>query len=154
MAWQSSGQGEKGNKLAPKQIDKYMQCPCDSKIPYARCCRPCHTGTLAPSAQALMRSRYCAYALGLTDYIMATTHKENSTYNQDFKAWRADLDAFSSQTTFDGLKVLSAEEGENTAIVSFTAYLRQAGVDATFSEKSTFAKEGGAWLYKSGENIS
>jgi SEC-C motif-containing protein len=101
-----------------------------------------------------MRSRYCAYALGLSDYIMVTTHKQNSAYQADSKAWRADLDAFSDQTSFDGLKILAAEEGEDQATVSFTAYLRQAGAEATFSEKSTFVKEGGAWLYKSGENVS
>ncbi len=101
-----------------------------------------------------MRSRYCAYALGLSDYIIATTHKQNSSFREDFTAWRADLDTFSSQTSFDGLKILAVEEGEDTATVSFTAYLRQGGADASFSEKSAFVKEGGAWFYKSGEAIA
>ena len=30
---------------------------------------------LAPDAQSLMRSRYCAYVLGLPDYLLATWHE-------------------------------------------------------------------------------
>ncbi len=100
-----------------------------------------------------MRSRYCAYALGDCDYIMLTTHSQNTAYNADFKAWRADLQTFTSSTSFDGLKVIEAEEGDVTATVSFTAYLRQGDGDATFSEKSTFTKEEGKWLYRGGEMI-
>jgi SEC-C motif-containing protein len=98
-----------------------------------------------------MRSRYSAYAIGLVDYIIESTHRDNVAYCQDLQAWRRDLEQFCGQTCFDGLKILQVEEGEEMSTVSFTAYLRQGGADASFSEKSSFAREGGRWLYRAGE---
>jgi SEC-C motif-containing protein len=48
-------------------------CPCGSSN-YAQCCKPYHDGAAAPTAEALMRSRYSAYVLGLMDYVYATWH--------------------------------------------------------------------------------
>jgi SEC-C motif-containing protein len=45
-------------------------CPCGAAAGYAACCGRWHAGAsqgLAPDAQALMRSRYSAYVLGLGD---------------------------------------------------------------------------------------
>jgi SEC-C motif-containing protein len=98
-----------------------------------------------------MRSRYCAYALGLVDYIMTTTHSQNAAYTADRTAWGKDLALFCKHTNFDGLKILQVEEGVEEGTVSFTAYLRQGESDATFSEKSSFSKEGHRWLYRCGE---
>ena len=52
-------------------------CPCGTALPYADCCGRFHSGAqhlLAPSAEALMRSRYSAYTLQLDDYLLATWH--------------------------------------------------------------------------------
>ena len=35
-------------------------------------------GTAAPTPEALMRSRYSAYVMGLIDYLMATWHPSTS----------------------------------------------------------------------------
>jgi SEC-C motif domain protein len=136
-----------------KPIDKYGPCPCDSKKPYTKCCRPFHQGQLPAAAVNLMRSRYSAYALGLADYIIDTTHKENIGYNEDLKAWKQDLEIYCRATKFDGLKIVDAQgdEAATTATVSFIAYLRQGEADASFSEKSNFTKVDGRWLYRSGE---
>jgi SEC-C motif domain protein len=134
-----------------KEIDKYSPCPCDSKKPYHKCCRPFHQGAAPPTALGLMRSRYCAYALGLVEYIMATTHSQNVAYTADRTGWGKDLERFCQHTDFDGLKILQVEEGAEEATVSFTAYLRQGESDASFSEKSSFSKEGDRWLYRCGE---
>ncbi len=48
-------------------------CPCGSGNLLDACCGHYHAGTPAPDAQALMRSRYSAYVLGLVDYLVATT---------------------------------------------------------------------------------
>lgn len=48
-------------------------CPCCSGMPYEQCCQPWHAGAPAPSPEQLMRSRYCAYVMGLIDYLVATT---------------------------------------------------------------------------------
>jgi len=142
------------DKIKPSRMqnqNRYSPCPCDSKSPYDKCCRPYHQGLPAPTALALMRSRYCAYALGLVDYIIKTTHGQNPAAQGDHSAWRNDLLRFCEQTDFDGLKILQFEEGKSQSSVAFTAYLRQAGGDSRFSEKSLFRKEGGQWLYLSGE---
>ena len=52
-------------------------CPCGNALPYADCCGRYHAGPShlqAPTAQALMRSRYSAFVLGLNDYLLATWH--------------------------------------------------------------------------------
>ena len=48
-------------------------CPCGSGDPLDDCCGRYHQGHPAPTAEALMRSRYSAYALGLVDYLRDTT---------------------------------------------------------------------------------
>ena len=60
-------------------------CPCGHAVSakslavrrYADCCGRWHGGPghlQAPDAEALMRSRYSAYVLGLADYLQATWH--------------------------------------------------------------------------------
>ena len=45
-------------------------CPCGGGVSYTHCCEPFHTGqALPPTAEALMRSRYSAFVLGLADYL-------------------------------------------------------------------------------------
>jgi SEC-C motif domain protein len=53
-------------------------CPCGGPAPYAMCCGRWHEGALhlsAPTAEALMRSRYCAHVFGLTQYLQDTWHR-------------------------------------------------------------------------------
>ena len=132
-------------------MDKFAKCPCDSKMLYHKCCKQYHDGALPDKAEALMRSRYCAYALGLIDYVMDTTHPEHPQFDTDRVRWKADLQAFAKHTRFDRLKVLDCKDGEKIATVKFTAFLRQGDNDASFTEDSTFEKIDGKWLYKSGE---
>ena len=66
----------------PKALPRNYPCPCRSEesgdFPYARCCQPWHDGLAAgvhaPTPEALMRSRYSAYVIGLIDYLLATWH--------------------------------------------------------------------------------
>ncbi len=97
-----------------------------------------------------MRSRYSAYALNLPDYLIATTHPQNSNYNKNTEAWRESLTQFSLNTTFHRLEILDFKEKKSHATVKFTAYLSQQGRDATFTEESAFETIEGRWLYKSG----
>lgn len=98
-----------------------------------------------------MRSRFSAYALGDLDYIIKTTHPENPGRKANLAAWRKDLLSFSKGTSFDGLKIIDFVDGQERATVTFTARLRQGAKDASFTEKSSFEKVDGRWLYKSGE---
>ena len=49
-------------------------CPCGSPLALDECCGRYHQGAAAPDPEALMRSRYSAFALGLNTYLLATWH--------------------------------------------------------------------------------
>ena len=132
-------------------MKKFDRCACHSKLLYHKCCQPFHEGKAPENALQLMRSRYAAYALNLPLYIMDTTHPEYKDFKADRIQWKNELEAFSEATKFDGLRIFDFSEGEQVASVTFIAYLRQNNTDVSFSEKSGFEKQGGRWLYKSGE---
>lgn len=129
-------------------------CPCRVReakpLTFAGCCGPYLTGAkAAPTAQALMRSRYSAYALGGRDsqwapdmlqYLQATWHPDTLP---------ADLLVSPAQWT--GLKVLAAEEHCDQGSVSFVAYYKEGGKTERLAEHSLFVKElvadKGRWLY-------
>ena len=126
-------------------------CPCGSHLEYQKCCGPYHQGIPVKSALSLMRSRYSAYALKLADYIIDTTHPENPGYDTDRVDWEHRILEFCEKTDFLQLEVLDFKEEDNdTASVSFVAYLNQKGNDVTFTEKSYFKKREGKWFYKEG----
>lgn len=133
------------------QPNRFDPCPCTSQKPYHKCCQIFHKGEAPTNALLLMRSRFCAYAIGLSDYIIDTTHEENASYNPNRDAWKRDIEQFSVATKFDGLKIVEFNDGDKSATVTFTAYLRQGDSNATFTERSGFVKENGKWFYRSGE---
>lgn len=126
-------------------------CPCHSGLPYDSCCKPFHDGILPGNALLLMRSRYAAYALGKADYLIDTTHPANPQYSENRPVWKERNSQFSRRTNFINLAILDFQDNNETATVTFTAYLTQNGKDASFTEKSTFEKVNGRWLYLSGE---
>ncbi|NGX39934.1 MAG: hypothetical protein KR126chlam1_01274 [Chlamydiae bacterium] len=132
-----------------------MQCPCHSGKSYQACCVPLHRKERLPeSAEQLMRSRYSAYALQLPEYIMDTTHPENPTYLEDRSPWQIEILKFCKETTFTGLDILSTENRDDEAFVTFFAHLIQNNLDVSFQEKSRFLKEDGRWLYRSGIRLT
>ena len=79
-------------------------CPCGSGNPLSQCCGHYHSGTPAPCAELLMRSRYSAYVLGLVDYLVATTlPAQQQALDRDAMA------AWSAQSTWLGLEVEKRE---------------------------------------------
>jgi SEC-C motif-containing protein len=133
-------------------MDELLQCPCHSGLIYSHCCRKYHLGSPAETAEALMRSRFSAYALGLADYIIDTTHPHHEDSQQDLITRRKNILEFSENTRFDGLKIREfIEKSGDEAFVTFTAFLTQNDQDARFTEKSRFLKHKDRWLYESGE---
>jgi len=122
-------------------------CPCGSKQKYKKCCQRYHKGATPPDALSLMKSRYTAFAYEQSDYIIKTTHPNNSDYTTDKKRWREDILAFSRGTTFRGLKIISFETKGSEAFVTFEANLSS----GLLKEKSRFLQEEGRWLYVDGE---
>lgn len=123
-----------------------MDCPCCSGKPYTACCKPYHDGALPPSPLALMRSRYTAYALGLADYILHTTHPQSPYFEADRKKWKQAVLAFCHTTQFEKLEILGS--GEDW--VHFVAHLKQKE-PLILEEKSHFQKINDQWLYLKGE---
>jgi SEC-C motif-containing protein len=85
-----------------------------------------------------MRSRYSAYVVGNTDYLLATWHP--STRPQSLK-----LD---ESTRWRGLSILGARQGgpeHSRGTVEFEA----AYAGGSQRENSTFVREDGRWFYVS-----
>jgi len=122
-------------------------CPCGSGKKYKKCCQPYHRGAQPANALLLMKSRYSAYALGQSRYILATTHPENPDYTDDTAEWLAGIEAFSVQTEFIRLEILEFVDGAAEAFVTFRAHFGE----GEMVERSRFVREKGKWLYHSGE---
>src|SRR5262245_26550175 len=84
-----------------------MPCPCGTELEYDACCGPLIAGARpAPTAEALMRSRYTAYARKNAEYIVETHDPENSGDN-DLEGTRD----WANRTTWLGLEVLGTKAG-------------------------------------------
>ena len=60
---------------SPEPVPAEAPCPCGSGKPLAACCGQYLDGGAWPeTAEALMRSRYTAYALGNYPWLVETTH--------------------------------------------------------------------------------
>ncbi len=124
-------------------------CPCGSGRAYAQCCGALHAGKAATDAEALMRSRYSAYTLGMGDYLARSWHA--STLPHDFLL---DLGA-SPALTWLGLSIKHCRDcGPGAAEVEFVARYRVGGGSATrLHERSRFIREDGHWFYLDGVQL-
>jgi SEC-C motif-containing protein len=120
-------------------------CPCGSSRPYAQCCGRWHAGDLhlqAPTAEALMRSRYCAFVLDLRDYLLATWHSRTRP---------AMIDPPEPGLKWLGLEVRHHREIDaDHAEVEFVARSKLAGRAHRLHELSRFEREQGRWTYVDG----
>ncbi|MGL4994712.1 MAG: YchJ family protein, partial [Deefgea sp.] len=112
---------------------KLINCPCGRAASYEKCCGVHHADLAAPSPEALMRSRYSAYVLGLTDYLAVTWHVSTRPTDLDLTEDTA--------VKWLGLKVdFAAETGEEGA-VHFVARYKVGGKAHRLAEKSRFVRE-------------
>ncbi|WP_077033885.1 YchJ family protein [Pelomonas sp. KK5] len=122
-------------------------CPCGLPSSYESCCGRWHAafaagqGLQAPTAEALMRSRYSAFVLDLTGYLLATWHPSQRPQ---------DLAPNEPALKWLGLEVkrhvpLDAEH----ALVEFVARCKLGGRASRMHETSRFVREDGAWYYVS-----
>jgi len=124
-------------------------CPCGSGKPYALCCEPYHKNHNAPTAEALMRSRYAAFVFGLVDYLFETTHPSNRTKNL-----KEEIAFTCKGLAWTGLEVMEKWQGEKSdkvGKVSFRASFIQEGKHGLHVEHSRFKRFGKAWMYVDGE---
>lgn len=119
-------------------------CPCGSGALYGTCCAPCLAGErIAPTAEALMRSRYAAYVLQRADYLLATWHVSTRPKTLDLSA---------DPCKWLGLEVRRHRLiDEARAEVEFVARYRVAGRGQRLHELSRFVQEDGRWFYVDGD---
>jgi SEC-C motif-containing protein len=112
-------------------------CPCGSALSYDSCCGPLHAGEPARTPEALMRSRFSAYALGLDAYVLATWHPSTRPARLENEGieWRR-------------LQIVDT----SADVVEFRASYRTPEGTGLLHERSRFVKEGGRWLYIDGEH--
>jgi len=123
------------------------ECPCGSGEGYPRCCGRFHSGAAqAPTAEALMRSRYAAFALGDAAYLFRTWHPRTRPAD-------VEVDPGLRWTGLEVLDTVAGGPGDDVGEVAFRAHWRTAdGRDGVLDERSRFLRRGGRWLYLEGEH--
>lgn len=128
----------------------HKKCPCGSGKPFQYCCEPIVSGQKsAPTAEALMRSRYTAFAMGAIDYLINTTAPE--------KRGEDDAEILADQvkyTNWTGLTILDKNLGgrnDQEGMVEFEAQFETDDQNGTLYEKSNFRRENEQWVYVDGD---
>lgn len=123
-------------------------CPCGSDRAEAACCGPIVAGAAAPTAEALMRSRYTAYVRGAMAHVVGS-HDPATRATVDVAA----ATAWSRDTTWLGLEIVATERGGATddhGVVEFVARGVTRGAPFTQRERSRFRTIAGRWYYVDG----
>ena len=122
-----------------------QRCPCGLPLTYAQCCGRVHAGTApAATAEALMRSRYSAFAVGDTAYLM---HSWHSTA----RPAELTLDPGQQWTHLEILSTIGGGLLHTEGSVEFRAHYRTAdGRRGSMHETSRFVREHGRWVYLDG----
>jgi SEC-C motif domain protein len=118
-------------------------CPCGTGRDYDACCGRVHSGAAAATAEALMRSRYTAFALGDVGHLLRSWHSRT-------RPARLVLDPDQRWT---GLTVLATSEGgmlHPTGTVEFEARWTGRAGPGRLHEVSRFVREDGRWVYLEG----
>ena len=125
-------------------------CPCGSQQSFEKCCKPyIQDKKPAPTAEALMRSRYTAYTLANIDYIV-NTHDISTRQDIDVDAirkWARDAEWLQLEI----LDVTNGLEGQAEGIVEFKASYKMNGEICVLHEISQFANKQGKWFYVDGK---
>ena len=127
-------------------------CPCgwrDAKqrvLGYAQCCGRfivAFDTVPAPTAEALMRSRYSAFVLQDAAHLLATWHASTRPASLEFDP----------SAKWLGLEVRAHQAtGADTAEVEFVARYRLEGRAVRLHERSRFVREDGRWFYVDGDS--
>lgn len=122
-------------------------CPCGFGAAYLECCGPFHAGERRPpTAEQLMRSRYCAFALHIPEYLASTWHPSTRPPLEELRerdvAWR--------RLTVTETHAGGPFDAEGT--VTFVALGRDSeGGKVRLRECSRFVRADGRWLYVDGD---
>ncbi|MFI5777809.1 YchJ family protein [Nocardia sp. NPDC051570] len=120
-------------------------CPCRSGEQFGACCAPRLDGSRpAPTAETLMRSRFTAFAVGDTGYLLRSWHPRT-------RPRRLELDPQQRWMLLEILRTARGGPFDEDGEVEFRAHYRHQRERGTLHECSRFARVGGQWLYIDGE---
>ncbi|PJN36752.1 hypothetical protein CG747_31340 [Streptomyces sp. CB02959] len=126
---------------APVAVSENSPCPCGREASYGECCAPFHQRhAAAPTAERLMRSRYSAFAVGDTAYLLRSWHSTT-------RPATLELDPVQRWT---GLEILATTGGSafhTEGTVAFRAHYAVRGHAGSQEEHSRFVREDGRWVY-------
>ncbi|ANR65531.1 hypothetical protein C627_07830 [Corynebacterium glutamicum ZL-6] len=120
------------------------RCPCGTGLTYGECCYRFHSGEwVAPTAEALMRSRFTAFAVGNSQYLL-------DTWDPETRPSELGLDVGIDFYRLDILETTGGGPFDSTGTVKFQAFYKglASGVQ---EEDSTFRKVNGSWVYSTGD---
>ncbi|MEV8148287.1 YchJ family protein [Arthrobacter sp. NPDC080073] len=121
-------------------------CPCLSGEPYAECCGRFHRGDAdAPTAEQLMRSRYSAFVVLDSDYLLRTWHP-------DTRPAALDLDPDIEWRRLDILATHGGGPLDTEGTVEFAAHYRSDGERGVQRENSRFLRIDRRWYYLDGDS--
>lgn len=89
-----------------------------------------------------MRSRYCAYALHLIDYLWDTTHPDKRHLYD-----KKEMEKWAKANHWLNLEIIYADK----KVVEFKAYYQKGLAQYIHHERSVFKKENGRLYYFSGD---
>ena len=122
-------------------------CFCGSSLPFDECCSRYIQGKEdAPSALALMKSRYSAFCTQAIDYL-CTTCSANALLNNSPE----DVAQFAAAAKFIKLEIVNSQLTSIPAFVEFKAHYLYKNTLCCIHERSAFVKEQGKWRYDEGE---
>ncbi|GAA1834104.1 YchJ family metal-binding protein [Luedemannella flava] len=116
-------------------------CPCGSGAGYDECCGRWHRAPgSAPTPEALMRSRYTAFALGNAGYLLRTWHPDTRPPTLDL----------TDGLRYTKLEVLASDGGtmfHTEGTVTFRAHYLDRAKPGVMEEHSRFVRDANTWLY-------
>ncbi|GAA2477312.1 YchJ family metal-binding protein [Winogradskya consettensis] len=118
----------------------FSGCPCGFGLPYEECCGPAHEGKAPATAEALMRSRYAAFALDNEAYVLKSWHPETRP---------AEVEP-DPNLRWVSLVVIESSGGgmfDAEGQVEFRAHYRDRGKPGEMRERSRFVRHDGQWVY-------
>ena len=112
------------------------------------CCGPVlRRERRAPTAKALMRSRYTAFAVRDLEHLLRSWHPTTAPSREDLAA------SLAEEVRWLRLEIHSTTAGgpfDDAGTVEFTAISKGPGGRAVQHEISRFVREDGVWLYLDG----
>jgi SEC-C motif domain protein len=119
------------------------RCTCGSVAPFDECCGPILAGAAAGTAEALMRSRFSAFARADREHLLRSWHPST-------RPRRLDLD---DGTVWRRLQIVATEAGgpaDERGVVEFRASYRTPDGAGLLHERSRFVRSARRWVYLDG----